>query len=238
MLGPKQLEAPKGWGMDRVTGVTGECFNALVQLRQLDEAALPPPEGLHRKLRGFVDAAMQRAQQAGLAREDVNDVAYAIVALADELALSKSETIRRFWDGRQLQLHYFQENVAGEGFFTRLEALRRDPRRHEVLRVFYLALLFGFQGRYRVRGGELELMNLQDDLQRELSRSRAHDAETLSPQGEPPESTAARGGAKGRLLYVAGGGLAAAVLLVVGLRVWLGASVGSVVERIAAANLP
>lgn len=224
--------------MDRVTGVTGECFNALVQLRQLEDAALPAPEVLHRKLRGFVDAAMQRAAQAGFAREDVNDIAYAIVALADELALSKSERIRQFWDGQQLQLHYFHENVAGEGFFTRLEGLRRDPRRHEVLRVYYLALLFGFEGRYRVRGGELELMNLQDDLQRELARSRAHDSETLSPQAEPPETARARGGRSGRLLLAAGGTLAAALLLVIGLRVWLGASVGSVVERIAAANLP
>lgn len=224
--------------MDRITGVTGECFNALVQLRQLDDSALPAPEALHRKLRTFVDAAMQRAAQAGFAREDVNDIAYAIVALADELALSRSERIRQFWDGRQLQLHYFQENVAGEGFFTRLEGLRRDPRRHEVLRVYDLALLFGFEGRYRVRGGELELLNLQDDLQRELARSRAHDAETLSPQAEPPEATRAGGARSGRLLLVGGAALGAALLLVLGLRIWLGASVRSIVERIAAANLP
>jgi len=224
--------------MDRITGVTAECFNALVQLRQLDDAALPAPEVLHRKLRTFVDAAMTRAAQAGFSREDVNDIAYAIVALADELAFSKSERIRQFWDGRQLQLQYFQENVAGEGFFTRLEGLRRDPRRHEVTRVYSLALLFGFEGRYRVRGGELELMNLQDDLQRELARSRAHDAETLSPQGEPPEAARAKGGGGARLLLVGGGALAASLLLVVGLRVWLGVSVGGIVERIAAANLP
>jgi type VI secretion system protein ImpK len=224
--------------MDRITGVTGECFNALAQLRQLDDAALPAPEVLHRKLRSFVDAAMQRAAQAGFPREDVNDIAYAIVALADELALSKSDRIRQFWDGRQLQLHYFQENVAGEGFFTRLETLRRDPRRHEVLRVYYLALLFGFEGRYRVRGGELELMNVQDELARALARSRTRDTETLSPQGEPPEAARAGGGGRGRLLLLAGGVLASAVLIVVGLRVWLGASVGSVVERISAANLP
>lgn len=224
--------------MDRITGVTGECFNALVQLRQLDDAALPAPEALHRKLRSFVDAAMQRAAQAGFAREDVNDIAYAIVALADELALSRSERIRQFWDGRQLQLHYFQENVAGEGFFTRLEGLRRDPRRHEVLRVYYLALLFGFEGRYRVRGGELELLNLQDDLQRELARSRAHDAETLSPQAEPTKAARAGSGRSGRLLLAGGAAIGAALLLVLGLRLWLGASVRSIVERIAAANLP
>lgn len=224
--------------MDRINGVTGECFNALAQVRQLDESALPAPEALHRKMRGFIDAMMQRAQQAGFSREDVNDIAYAIVALADEVALSKSEAIRQLWVGQQLQLQYFQENVAGEGFFTRLETLRRDPRRHEVLRVYYLALLFGFQGRYRVRGGELELMNLQDDLQRSLSRAREHEEETLSPQGEPPEVAKAGGRGRATLLYVAGGALAGALALVVVLRVWLGSSVSSVVEKISAANLP
>lgn len=224
--------------MDRINGVTGECFNALAQLRQLDESALPAPEALHRKMRGFVDALMQRAAQAGFSREDVNDVAYAIVALADEIALSKSDAVRQFWVGQQLQLLYFQENVAGEGFFTRLEAIRRDPRRHEVLRVYTLALLFGFQGRYRVRGGELELMNLVDDLQRSLARSREHESETLSPQGEPPELARAGRGGKNVLLYAAGGAVAAALALVVVLRIWLGSSVSSVVERISAANLP
>ncbi len=224
--------------MDRINGVTGECFNALAQLRQLDEAALPAPDALHRKMRGFVDAMMQRAAQAGFSREDVNDIAYAIVALADEVALSKSETIRQFWVGQQLQLLYFQENVAGEGFFTRLEGIRRDPRRHEVLRVYTLALLFGFQGRYRVRGGELELMNLLDDLQRSLARSREHESETLSPQGEPPEVARAGRGGNRVLLYAAGGTVAAALALVLVLRIWLGSSVSSVVEKISAANLP
>lgn len=224
--------------MDRINGVTGECFNAIAQLRQLDESALPAPEALHRRMRGFVDAMMQRAAQAGFAREDVNDISYAVVALADEVALSKSDAVRQLWVGQQLQLLYFQENVAGEGFFTRLEALRKDPRRHEVLRVYALALMFGFQGRYRVRGGELELMNLLDDLQRSLARSREHETETLSPQGEPPEVSRAGGRGKRVLPYAAGGALAAAVALVLVLRVWLGSSVTSVVERISAANLP
>jgi type VI secretion system protein ImpK len=168
----------------------------------------------------------------------VNDIAYALVALADEVALSRSEALRQFWVGQQLQLHYFQENVAGEGFFTRLEGLRRDPRRHEVLRVYYLALLFGFQGRYRVRGGELELMNLADDLSRELARGRRFEEEALSPHGERPEGALSRGGREARLAWIAGGTVAAAVVLVVGLRVWLGASASSVLERISAVNLP
>src|SRR5512137_653454 len=140
--------------MDRITDVTRDCLDGLIQLRRLEPGALPSPAALHERLRGSVDALLARAAQAGFAREDVNDIAYAVVALADEIALSRSDEFREFWAGQSLQLHYFQENVAGEAFFTRLEGLRRDPRRREVLKAYFVALLLGFQGRYKVRGGE------------------------------------------------------------------------------------
>jgi type VI secretion system protein ImpK len=224
--------------MERVNQVTQDCFNAVAQLRRLEEGALPPPESLHRRLRGFVDALFQKGQQAGFSREDLNDMAYAVVALADEVAVTTSEELRQFWIGRELQMHYFKENVAGEAFFTRLETLRRDPRRAEVLQVYYLALLFGFQGRYRVRGGEIELLNLVEELGRDVARGRRRDVETLSPEGEAPDRSRARRGAGGRLLWVAAAAAVALVVLWIGLGVWVGQSAGSVVERIAAASRP
>jgi len=224
--------------MDRVNQVTQDCFNAVAQLRRLDDASLPPAESLHRRFRGFVDALFQKAQQAGFTREDVDDMAYALVALADEVALGKSDQVRQYWVGHELQMHYFKENVAGEAFFTRLETLRKNPRRVEVLRVYYLALLFGFQGRYRVRGGEIELMNLVEDLERDVARGRKGDLETLSPEGEPPDRTRSSGGRGGPLLWIGAGAAAALLVVWVGLAIWVGSSAGSVVSRIAAANLP
>ena len=223
--------------MDRLNQTTGECFTALVQLRRLDEASLPPAEAVQRRLRGFIDAMMTRAAQAGFTREDVDDIAYAIVALADEVALSR-ETLRPQWVNQPLQLLYFRENVAGENFFTRLEVLRRDPRRREALRAYVLALLLGFQGRYRVRGGELELLSLTEELQRELGRGRGLDVETLSPRWERPERAGAGGGRRPLIPWIALGAAGFGVLVIVGLRLWLGASTSSVVQRIAAANLP
>lgn len=224
--------------MERVGQVTQDCFNAVAQLRRLEEGALPPPESLHRRLRAFVDALFQKGQQAGFSREDVDDMAYAVVALADEVALTTSEELRQYWMGRELQMHYFRENVAGEAFFTRLETVRRDPRRAEVLRVYYLALLFGFQGRYRVRGGELELMNLVESLDRDVARGRRRDVETLSPEGEPPDRSHARRVGGGKILWAAGGVALALLVLWVGLRVWVGQSAASVLERIVAASPP
>ena len=76
--------------------------------------------------------------------------------------LQKGGALRDFWMPRLLQMRYFNENVAGEAFFERLAAIRRDPTRSDVLRVYYLCLLFGFRGKYRVRGGELELLDIID----------------------------------------------------------------------------
>jgi type VI secretion system protein ImpK len=225
--------------MDRVTDVTRDCFNALAQVREADGAALPAPEQLHARLRSFVEDLLRRAAAAGFGREEANDLAYAVVALADELVLSKeSEDLRLFWSAQPLQLHFFQENVAGEAFFTRLEAIRRDPRRAELVRAYYLALLFGFQGRYRVRGGELELLSLVDGLARELARGRASDLETLSPSGERPDGSVRGAARAGPILWISAGALVLALALYVGLRVNLATGTDAVVGRIAATATP
>jgi type VI secretion system protein ImpK len=224
--------------MDRVNEITKECFNALFQLRHLDESSLPPAEVLHHRLRGFVDGLFQRAAQEGFSREDVNDIAYAIVALFDEVALSKSESFREYWLPNLLQLHYFHENVAGAAFFTRLESIRKDPRRADVLRVYWLALAFGFRGKHAVRGGELELYNLTETIHREISRGRRFESDVLSPRGERPPDTLALSGRSGRMLWISAAAAAAVLTLYAGLRIGVATSASSIVERIAAASPP
>jgi type VI secretion system protein ImpK len=224
--------------MDRINDITADCFNALIQLRQLDDALMPEPEGTHRRLRKFIDSMRQRAAQAGFSKEDVEDITYAVVALADEIMVAKQDPVGAYWVSNLLQVSYFEENVAGEAFFTRLEGIQRNPRRTEVLRVYYLALLFGFTGRYRVRGGELELLTLTEDLQGLLSRGRKFESEMLSPSGERPAESLARGGRSGPLLWISLGAVAFAVLLYVGLRIAVSSSAASVVDRIHAASTP
>jgi len=225
--------------MDRVTEVTKDCFNALSQLRAAEDSAMTGPDQLHARLRSFVEELLQRATAAGFGREEANDLAYAVVALADEIVLSKgSEELRAFWSSQPLQLHFFRENVAGEEFFTRLEAIRRDPRRAELARAYYLALAFGFQGRYRVRGGELELMGIVDGLARELARGRQTDAEILSPSGERPAGGLADARRAGPILAIAGGALLLALVLYVGLRISLASGTDAVASRISATVTP
>jgi type VI secretion system protein ImpK len=156
--------------MDRVNEVTAQCFNALIQIHNLEDDGQLAPEMFHARLISFIDGVFFKGRQAGLQEHDVQDMAYALVALADELALRRPGAIRNMWMSNPLQLHYFNENVAGEGFFQRLQHLIRDPSRIDVLRVYYQCLLLGFLGKYAVRGGELELTAVTRRAQDALSR--------------------------------------------------------------------
>jgi type VI secretion system protein ImpK len=218
--------------MKRIQEVTYDCFNALIQLRNLDEAALPTAEVLRSRFQGFIDALFQRAQQAGFSREEVNDVAYALVALADQFVMSKSESIREDWGQEPLQLHYFQETVAGEAFFTRLDTIRKNPRKKEILYVYYLALLFGFEGRYRVHGGDIELKNLVESIRQELglNQSTAHDP--LSPHPEHPPLLVQSRSRKKLVLTIGAGTFALALVLFLVLYIYLGASTDQVVNQV------
>jgi type VI secretion system protein ImpK len=73
---------------------------------------------------------------------------YAAVALVDE-AIMTSE-----WPGADqgrrepLQKHYFDNFLAGEHFFSRLDELRGGAE-DDLLEVYFLCLCAGFQGRFR-----------------------------------------------------------------------------------------
>lgn len=173
--------------MDRVNEVTKEVFNALAQIRRADDRSQPMPEMLYQRMRSFIDRAMRRAGELGFSQQDIQDIGYALVGLTDELVMSKGGQLRDYWLPRSLQLQLFNTNVAGEGFFNNLQSLRHDPSRMEVLKVYYLCLLFGFQGQYRVRGGEIELAAIVDDVSAALTRAGLIGDTALAPNAARPQ---------------------------------------------------
>src|SRR3954454_16967611 len=99
---------------ERIDELTRDCFSAIIQLRRIDASAQPDPQLLHRRLCGFIDAMIARARELAVPQDDTGDVVYAIVALADELALAMAGPVQQFWMYNLLQLRYFNENLAGE----------------------------------------------------------------------------------------------------------------------------
>lgn len=218
--------------MDRVNEITNEVFTALAQIRRADERSYPVPEVLHRRMRSFVENAMRRATEVGFSQQDSHDIGYVLVALIDEVVVAKGGELRDFWLPQLLQLQLFNENVAGEGVFDRLQGLIGDPGRADVLRVYYLVLLFGFQGKYRVRGGEKELTEVTDRAADALRRAGYLREVELSPEGERPREG---GGAVRRnlpLVAISVGVLVVALLVFVVLQVTISSQANGVVDDI------
>ncbi|MEZ4390545.1 MAG: DotU family type IV/VI secretion system protein [Polyangiales bacterium] len=218
--------------MDRIDDLTADCFNFLIQLRRLDPAQQPPPESVHQRLRSLIDTMGRRGADLGLSREDILEISYAIIALADEVAIYAGGNLRQYWMSKSLQIQYFNTNTAGEDFFVRVTALRQDPRRIEVVRVYYMCLALGFQGRYHVRGGG-RAGGDHRSARRGHARGRALRPEMLSVHGDRPAGEV-RGGVRQELplIALALGSVAISLVLYVGLRMSLSSEVSSVLARI------
>lgn len=217
--------------MERVHEVTKDCFNALIQIRALGQAQHASPDMLYRGFCGFIENLRAKAHQSGLPERDVHDMMYAVIALADEVAMRTSNEVRDLWMQQPLQLHYFNENLAGENFFLRLDYILRDPARREALEVFHLCLLFGFQGKYAVRGGELELAAIHRRVQDALGHMRA---EPLSPRAQRPRERIVRNSQGYLTIWIGLFAVLFALVLIIVLRYGLDIETTKVVNRIEA----
>ena len=216
--------------MDLTFDLTSECLSAIGRLRALEEP-VASPEAVQDRLRGLVDSYKERARKAAVPEKDAQDIAYALVALMDEVALRGPEPLRGYWINHTLQMHFFHENVAGEGFFVRLDALLSDGSRLAVLRVYHLCLLFGFQGKYGFPGGDVQLMRVAEAVRSQVERNQEVPAE-LSPSGEAPDEPLVRSASRNVLLWVSLGIFALALAVFVGLRVSFDHQVGDLAGRV------
>jgi type VI secretion system protein ImpK len=116
----------------------------------------PADAGLYReRLRQLLAQVDRGAKKLQLDPDDVFQAKFAFCALIDEIILMSRLRIRDEWERNPLQLEMFGEHMAGEKFFDALEKLRGEgARRVQVLEVFHMCLLLGFQGRYILEGVE------------------------------------------------------------------------------------
>ncbi|MCA9694246.1 MAG: DotU family type IV/VI secretion system protein [Myxococcales bacterium] len=216
----------------RFIALTRPCFDAVARLHGLD--ALGPEEAaqVHELFLKLVDALREAATGAALERRDCDALVYAIAALMDETAITRGGALQSLFVRDPLQARHFGEVTAGEGYFQRIEALMDDSSRRGVLLVYYLGLLYGFRGRYQLRGRATELSHLIDALAERLLPP-SDELPALAPDGARPESQP--GGARRRFTPVHYG--AAAAILAVGVYAGLRLTLRGACEAARAAYL-
>lgn len=144
------------------------------------------PDALRMRLVEMFNAAEREAKRLAISDDAVQQVRYAVAAFLDEMILGVPSPHRDAWSARPLQYEFFREHVAGVEFFNRLDGLRKSISTHrDVVEVFYLCLVLGFEGQYKLHGRE-KLKDLIDGLAREL-QPRSGEVPTLSPHGKRPD---------------------------------------------------
>ena len=107
-------------------------------------------------IRSYLAEFERNAKKLHATPEEIYAAKYAFCAAVDEFVLRTPEfAVRTEWERRPLQLVLFGDQLAGENFFEMLEKERsQGASRVQVLEVFYMCLLLGFQGKYIIEGQE------------------------------------------------------------------------------------
>ncbi len=161
-----------------------EGFYMLVLLRARQEPA--HADAFRAQIKELLTGLERGATRLRLSAEDVHLCKYAFCATVDEAILLSRFSIREAWQRQPLQLQFFGEQLAGEQFFVKLETLRREgAARIQILEVFHMCLLMGFQGKYIIEGSE-KLSYLTSRLGDEIAHLKGTRA-AFAPHWAPPD---------------------------------------------------
>jgi len=140
-------------------------------------------------------AALQEVERVAAAtgydNRDVRDTHLAVVAFLDAVMLHSKDPVRAEWERMPLALELFGYADAGVVFFEKLEQFRsrrNSEQLADVLEVYLLCLLLGYEGRY-ASGQRGELEATMESLRMRIDDMRGP-RPSLSPSGDLPYAPA------------------------------------------------
>ena len=217
-----QQQAPAVRRLDRLA-LLYEGILTVAERVHTGRQQLQDPEEFRLRMKKTLDQVAATATRRGYSRRSVEEATFAVVSFLDE-AILMAPDVGADWVGRSLGEEFFGQRSAGEVFFQRLDALRthRDSQDlAEVLEVYELCLLLGYEGKY-AGGARGELQQLMANLRERIERIVGKEPE-FSPDIEPdavPIHSAPSVDVLGRKLrWFALGAFALALLTYVGLSI-------------------
>jgi type VI secretion system protein ImpK len=158
--------------------IAGDFFACVQLFQEADPSQKPDVSLLRQQLLGLLDGFAKHPIARSASAVDVEEARFALVAWADEMILRSEWPGHAQWLQDPLQLQLFHTNRGGDEFFERLARLRAEQT--DVREVFFLCLVFGFEGQYADRDPERRNLIAQ---QFELLRvaKRALDVSNLTP---------------------------------------------------------
>ncbi len=171
-------------------------------------------EVFRKRIKAALTEVEREAGVAGYRSAEIKEAEFAVVAFLDETILSSRDPAADDWRKRPLNTELFGQAVAGDVFFERLLEIERRPdsaRLADVLEVYLLCLLLGFEGRFAppLRG---EAFRIMDRIRHRVETIRGSDY-SLSPPMDFAKGPATIAKAPGMWRLWVGGIIAATALL-------------------------
>jgi type VI secretion system protein ImpK len=152
---------------------------------------IPDSETFRKRTKATLKEVERVAVATGYDVRDVRDTQFAVVAFLDSVILHSKDPVRAEWERKTLQEELFGQTDAGVVFFEKLDQFRsrRDSEQlADILEVYLLCLLLGFEGRYS--GGQRgDLDGITDSTRMRIEYIRGRD-DYISPSGSLPPALA------------------------------------------------
>jgi len=190
---PLALDALMSASLNPLVSAASPLLSSAPRIRAMVQH--PNPAGLKEALADGIRKFEQQARAEGLPNEQVIAARYILCTLLDESAASTPWGGSGVWSGQSLLVLFHNETWGGEKVFQLMSKLAENvPNNRNLLELMYVALAFGFEGRYRVlNDGKAQLDSLRARLSQMLRGGNRVDSErTLSPRWEGVPAQVAR----------------------------------------------
>ncbi len=168
----------------------GPVFDLILRLKA---GIVAPSNDLRPKIAGMLQDFEKRAERYRFNHKIVQVSKFALAAFVDETVLTNNFPLKNEWEKNPLQLEYFGEQLAGNKFFDKLDAmLKQIEVTQDAVEVYYFCMLLGFKGRYAVYEQDKLLATMQRTANALVKVGKIKPVE-LSPhwlandQPKPPE---------------------------------------------------
>lgn len=151
--------APKRQINNDLVAFAGPVFDLILRLKA---GIVQPSNDLRPKIASLLKDFEERALRYRY-RESIIQVAkFGLASFVDETVLTNNFPLKEDWEKYPIQLEYFGEQLAGNKFYDKLEAmLRQIDVTQDAVEVYYVCMLLGFKGRYAVYEHDKLLATMQ-----------------------------------------------------------------------------
>lgn len=160
---------------------------------RLKAGIVAPSNSLRPQVAALLEEFERRAERYRFTHKIIQVSKFALASFVDETVLTNNFPLRDEWEKYPLQLEYFGEQLAGNKFFDKLQAmLKQIEATQDAVEIYYVCMLLGFKGRYAIYEKDKLLAIMQTTANALVKVGKIRPVE-LSPnwlandQPEPPK---------------------------------------------------